>query len=475
MNSTLTFKDIDIDSLKQNFSYHSNLELNEELLKTLNYSGFSESEIDFDFTIESGEPLIIKLDDHIIELTDTNELKDLLSFRRELHRQFKIGYSLNFEASNPAEVTTFIEKVYSEVDHNFINALFKLYEIKSEFQVLKIKKSESFLYSVEEDFCFEDQDHFYLLKIRNVEALNLIPAIAEFVRLTSANEHSQAQSQVGLSELINQLNYPVVILNDDKIVSYHNDLFSKLNITPNHLLASIDSDWIDIEDQKYKILFSQLGHLKTICLVKQEFNYTKSHSELGIITSSIAHELNNPLAGILAAINMLELEDWEEEDETILKEMKASANRCKNLIHTFLGFARVKDQLNQKQNFSEILQQSISLLSNRKIESGISIDTKVSRELEETKVSGASLPIILYLILSEMMTLKNHELLIGDSTNNIECSFSKIDHDIILNVKNLSIEGQKNKILNRLITHLLGLENSKVQISAQDIIIQNLL
>ena len=209
--------------------------------------------------------------------------------------------------------------------------------------------------------------------------------------------------------------------------------------------------------------------------MKQEFNYAKSHSELGIITSSIAHELNNPLAGILAAINMLELEDWEEEDESILSEMKSSANRCKNLINTFLGFSKVYDQKSGFSTFGNILAQAISLLSNRKIESGIAIQTKISDDLIRQEICGASLPIILYLILSEMMTLKNHEQLIDSSSNTFDCNFTKNGNDIVLQVRNLSIEGQKNKILNRLIIHLLGIENSGVEIQGQEIIIYNLI
>ncbi|MFG1494746.1 histidine kinase dimerization/phospho-acceptor domain-containing protein [Halobacteriovorax sp. ZH4_bin.1] len=477
MSASLGFQDSEVNSPKQNFYYHSNIEIDEELERNLNYSGFSSSDYEFDFSIESSIPLIVKLDDHIIEIETIENLKELLHFKRELARVLKLNSSMASANLDEMEVAgLYLEKVYQDNDDNFIPELFKISEIKNEFNIKVIDKADSHLYPVKEDYCFEDTASYYLLTVKGEkeEAQKAALAIANVIQLINANEEELSSEQLGVTDLINNLTYPVVIISDDGIVHYHNDHFLKLGITPNNLIKNLESGWIDIDDQKYKILSSTTSNLRTICLVKQEFNYTKSHSELGIITSSIAHELNNPLAGILAAINMLELEEWEEDDLTILNEMKASTNRCKSLINTFLGFAKVNDQLSRQSTFESILQQAISLLSNRKIESGISIQTNISNDLKEHAISGASLPIILYLILSEMMTLKNHELLIDASSNSIDCNFYRSEHDIILTVKNLNIEGQKSKILNRLIIHLLALENSRVEIHGQDIVVYNL-
>lgn len=457
------------------FYYHTNLSLDEEILKELTYAGFTSIHEDMDypveFQVESGDPLIIKIYESLIEVDNLTILKELIQFSRSLNRLYKLNESMELtDLDNLGEGGAILEKVYQETDKEFIATIFKLNEVKNEFSITKINKSESLHHLMMEDYCFEDEVHYYLLRSKGERGEDFAHGIANAITLIRSNQITQPDESVGVSDLINQLSFPVVILNDD-IVNYHNDHFSKLGITPGQLLKSVDSGWIDIAENKYKILSSNTKHLQIICLIKQEFNYSRSHSELGIITSSIAHELNNPLAGILAAINMLELEDWEEEDETILLEMKASAKRCQNLVSTFLGFSRLKEKQGHDQSFGTILEQATTLLSNRKIESGIAIETSVSSNLKETKISGASLPIILYLILSEMMTLKNHELLIEKSDSTIKCSFSLNGSDIKLNVKNLNLEGQKSKILGRLIGHLLGLENSHVDIIGQDIII----
>lgn len=63
--------------------------------------------------------------------------------------------------------------------------------------------------------------------------------------------------------------------------------------------------------------------------------------ELGIIGSSIAHELNNPLAGILSYIQLL-LMDIKEDGElkNTLLEMEEASLRCKDTIQNLLGFTR---------------------------------------------------------------------------------------------------------------------------------------
>lgn len=461
------------------FYYHTNISLEEEVLRELVYAGFTpvheDLEYPIEFEIESGSPLIIKLQSCLIEVESIDHLKNLVHFNRALQRLYKLNESMHLtNLDELGEGGVILEKVYQESDSNFIGTIFKLNDVKNEFAITKIKKNTSQNYLVVEDYCFEDEENYYLLKDKGENTQEFAIGIANAITLISANDKDLANEAIGISELINQLSFPVVILNDD-IVNFHNDHFSKLGITPGQLLKSVDSGWIDIDENKYKILSSTSNHLQIICLVRQEFNYSKSHSELGIITSSIAHELNNPLAGILAAINMLELEDWAEEDAATLEEMKASAKRCQNLVSTFLGFSRLKEKQGFDQSFGTILEQATTLLSNRKIESGISIETNVSAQLENAKICGASLPIILYLILSEMMTLKNHELLIEKGDSTIKCSFTLNGSDIKLNVKNLNLEGQKSKILGRLIGHLLGLENSRVDIIGQDIIIYNLL
>ena len=151
--------------------------------------------------------------------------------------------------------------------------------------------------------------------------------------------------------VLDSIPFPVGLLTAGGEICQHNTLFSKLNFPPADCLSLKVKDKVVINDIPYNIFRKDIFHLdsKKVLLVfftesfflKGEGNLTPSGQELGIISSSIAHELNNPIAGIQAALTLLMLDDeLEQEAQTTLAEMKNGSIRCKQLIETFLGFSR---------------------------------------------------------------------------------------------------------------------------------------
>jgi signal transduction histidine kinase len=64
-------------------------------------------------------------------------------------------------------------------------------------------------------------------------------------------------------------------------------------------------------------------------------------AELGTIGSSIAHELNNPLGGMLSFLQLIKMdlkgnEPWAED----IDEMERGARRCRDIVQSLLGFTR---------------------------------------------------------------------------------------------------------------------------------------
>jgi two-component system NtrC family sensor kinase len=78
-------------------------------------------------------------------------------------------------------------------------------------------------------------------------------------------------------------------------------------------------------------------------LEKQALESSKL-AELGIIGSSIAHELNNPIGGILNFLQLIKMDINEDESYyEDIDEMERAAQRCKQIIESLLGFARKDD------------------------------------------------------------------------------------------------------------------------------------
>lgn len=67
-------------------------------------------------------------------------------------------------------------------------------------------------------------------------------------------------------------------------------------------------------------------------------------AELGTIGSSIAHELNNPLGGILSFVQLIK-SDLKPDDPHLadILEMESGVNRCRDIVQNLLGFTRNPD------------------------------------------------------------------------------------------------------------------------------------
>lgn len=276
--------------------------------------------------------------------------------------------------------------------------------------------------------------------------------------------------------------FPVALLSETGEIYQHNSLFSKLNLTPADCLKYKLREKILINDIPYNIFRKAVHHLDETKVLfvfftesfflKGDGNLTPSGQELGIISSSIAHELNNPIAGIQAALSLLMLdENMHEEAKQTLVEMKNGAIRCKQLIETFLGFSRANpgnlNTLESSLSPIEICyQQAQNLLRFRTVESGIRFNFAFSRHSEfRASVNLSLLTMTFYLILGELMTLYSHHLLISDK-NQIE---KVIKGEIIESSQEIQIQLHELNIstlsLSKLIQNLLTIENFVLQAS----------
>jgi two-component system NtrC family sensor kinase len=112
-------------------------------------------------------------------------------------------------------------------------------------------------------------------------------------------------------------------------------------------------------------------------------------ASLGKLSASIAHEINNPLGGILIYAHLI-LEDMKEEDpagDNIRKIIKETT-RCKNIVKDLLEFARPKEPRLDVINVNEVLDRALGLVIKQAEFQNIRILKSLSADLPSITADG---------------------------------------------------------------------------------------
>lgn len=377
--------------------------------------------------------------------------------------------------------------------------LLKLEKVLKQFTKINIEKSKFFFISNEDLANIVPSENFLLLPpfrgqfigiemnwneddtIKLTKRLFFFNTLVHFFKSQQEVEDPFFDERLWES-VLDSIPFPVALLSQTAEVHQHNTLFSKLRFPPSDCLKLELREKIMINDIPYNIYRKDVYHLdqKKILFVfftesfflKGDGNLTPTGQELGIISSSIAHELNNPIAGIQAALTLLLLDEGLNQEATqTLQEMKNGALRCKQLIETFLGFSRANPR--NLQTFESSLspieicyQQAQNLLRFRTVESGIRFNFESNKHADfRAEVNLSLLTMTFYLILGELMTLYSHQMLVANR-NQIE---KVIRGEIVESSQEIQIQLHELNIstlsLSKLIQNLLTIENLVLQVS----------
>src|SRR5581483_6350672 len=113
---------------------------------------------------------------------------------------------------------------------------------------------------------------------------------------------------------------------------------------------------------------------------QEQLIQTEKLSSLGKLSASIAHEINNPLAGILTTSKLLQrivADDGQAPPEQTIKSLKLierEANRCTAIVRNLLGFARERPLALASVDVNAALEEGLFLITNQTALQNITID-----------------------------------------------------------------------------------------------------
>ena len=107
---------------------------------------------------------------------------------------------------------------------------------------------------------------------------------------------------------------------------------------------------------------------------RQQINRSEQLASVGRLAAGVAHEINNPLTGVLAFADLLrEKENMDEQDQQDLELIIRETKRVREIVRGLLDFARETPSLQGPLNVNDVLRQTLRLLGKREAFQNISI------------------------------------------------------------------------------------------------------
>lgn len=334
---------------------------------------------------------------------DVTELENNLN--QELLKTFEIQW---VKVYYHPEDRYFLEELKSKLDYDYLK--FPVYRQNIEvgsvfFMKAKIKP-------------FQKEESEFLSRITEAVSLSL-ERIEKIYKMEVIKNHWQAT--------FNAIKEPVVLINSNFDVIQSNLPNKTENLKCHKLIFNLDQPCKDCEKGQNFKLDNNNDHYEVLSqnlvIDKQDYfiNYYNNtneklkletkillmapDAELGIISSSLAHEMNNPLAGLLSFTQLM-LMDLKPEDPIYqdLKEIESAAKRSRDIVDNLLVFSRLNDsEMLKKVNLYDMIEKAFQLFHLQKQNKNFLLNYNLKKDVQ---ILGSSILMIQF-FLELFLALKN--------------------------------------------------------------------
>lgn len=117
-------------------------------------------------------------------------------------------------------------------------------------------------------------------------------------------------------------------------------------------------------------------------LTQKQLAQAEKMASLGRLAAGVAHEINNPLTGVLFYASLLQ--EREDIDDSIHEDLACiieDANRCKEIVKSLLVYSRSADTKKILIDLNDIVEQSLSLIRDQKKFRNITIKKNLSDQM----------------------------------------------------------------------------------------------
>lgn len=115
---------------------------------------------------------------------------------------------------------------------------------------------------------------------------------------------------------------------------------------------------------------------RTLAEQRQRLHQAEKMTAMGSLLAGVAHELNNPLAVVVAQSSLLEETTASPADRTRAQKINAAAQRCGRIIKTFLAMARQQAPVRGRVALADVARGSLELMGYGLRAAGVRVETR---------------------------------------------------------------------------------------------------
>jgi two-component system NtrC family sensor kinase len=173
---------------------------------------------------------------------------------------------------------------------------------------------------------------------------------------------------------------------DYRIAMHRRDEFGMLARSFNNMGENLKRAYNELKEWSYRL--AERVNEKTIELeeIHKSMLQVEKMTSLGKMAASVAHELNNPLAGIVTYAKVLEKKvknhvPTGQQQEKMMKELeliRSESLRCGNIVRNLLAFARGKSTNFQEAQLEDIINRSVDIMRHHMLLAKVELEKKIS-------------------------------------------------------------------------------------------------
>lgn len=230
------------------------------------------------------------------------------------------------------------------------------------------------------------------------------------------------------------------------------EIFEEINKTNIYLKKILFRDEIDNLVETFREMLSRLTQTHNeLQNLQSQLIQTEKLSTIGVLAAGLAHDINNPIAGVLNSIYRIK-KNPSNTDQVVryLELMEESAKKIQIVVSNLMSFTRKQDIAFSRINLTDVVEKSLLLVSHKLNDSNIVVHQNY--EKQEYKVIGS----------------ENHleQLFINLLINSIDAinQKSKNNPDYIEKLIEININYKENNLIAEIFDNGIGIEEEKLDL-----------